>query len=134
MTFSVFVNFDGNCREAVEFYAKVFRQDEARLMTYGEAPDENLKEEDKDRIMYADMTIGDSDMMFMDFSSDMQCVKGNNIQLTISDHDPQEVRRLFAELKEGGKVEMDLQETFWSALYGMVVDKFGVQWHIMQGE
>ena len=134
MTFSVFVNFDGNCREAVEFYAKVFRQDEVRLMTYGEAPDENLKEEDKGRIMYADMTIGDSDVMFMDFSSDMQCVKGNNIQLTISDHDPQEVRRLFAELKEGGKVEMDLQETFWSALYGMVVDKFGVQWHIMQGE
>lgn len=131
MTFSVFVNFDGDCREAVEFYAKIFGISDPQLMTYGDAPGGDTSEKDKERIMYAELLIGDCKVMFMDFSSDMQCVKGNNVQLTLSETDKQEVTRLFNELKQGGTVGMELQETFWSGLYGMVIDKFGVQWHIM---
>jgi len=130
MEFSVFVNFDGNCREAVKFYAGVFRLPEPVFMTYGETPGETA-EKDKDLIMYADLKIGDCNVMFMDFPSGMECVKGNQIQLTVSDRDKKEVERLFRAFKDGGRVETDLQETFWSGLYGMVTDRFGVQWHIM---
>ncbi len=132
MTFSVFVNFDGNCREAVEFYAKVFGLSDPQFMTYGDAPGADINEKDKDRIMYAELMIGDCNVMFMDFSSDMPCVKGNNVQLSLSLEEQEQVKRLFAALGEGGTVGMELQETFWSGLYGMVIDKFGVQWHIMQ--
>jgi len=134
MTFSVFVNFDGNCREAVEFYAEAFGAETPRMMTYGEAPGANTSEKDRDRIMYTDLMIGGCNVMFMDFPSDMECVKGNNIQLTLSVPDKEEVRRLFNALKEGGTVGMELEETFWSGLYGMVTDRFGVQWHIMHGD
>lgn len=131
MTFSVFVNFDGNCREAVEFYAKVFNLSSPQFMTYGDAPGGAGQEKDKDLIMYTELKLGNCNVMFMDFPSDMKCIKGNNIQPTISLSSKEEVKQVFEALKEGGTVGMDLGETFWSGLYGMVTDKYGVQWHIM---
>ncbi len=134
MTFSIFVNFDGNCREAVEFYAKVFELDAPQFMTYGDAPQQGLSEADKDLIMYAELPIGNCNVMFMDFPTEYECVKGNNIQLTASYRDMDDVRRIFEALKEGGQVITELQKTFFSELYGMLTDRFGVQWHIMAGE
>ncbi len=134
MKFEVFINFDGNCREAVEFYAKVFKSEVKSLMTYEQAPpDPNyaLPESDKDRVMYADVQIGNLTAMFMDMPSGMPLIKGNNITPTISVNDIEEVKRLYNELKADGKVEMELQKTFYSDLYGMVTDKFGLIWQIL---
>lgn len=130
MNFSLFLNFDGNCREALAFYEKVFGTKAERVMTYGETPGGGFGEADKDRIMYADMTIGGVMTMFMDFSSDMKVTRGDYIQPSLSAESKEEVTRLFSALSEGGKVHMELQKTFWSELYGMVEDKFGVGWHI----
>jgi len=61
MKLEMFINFDGNCREAVEFYAKVFRSKVGNLMTYGDVPPEpdyTLPEADRDRICYAGIPIG----------------------------------------------------------------------------
>lgn len=134
MTFSVFVNFDGNCREAVAFYAKAFGLDTPQFMTYGDAPEGEPSEADRDLIMYAELPIGNCNVMFMDFPTEYEYVKGNNIQLTASYRDLDDVRRVFEALKEGGQVITEPQKTFFSALYAMVTDRFGVQWHIMAGE
>ena len=53
---------------------------------------------------------------------------GNNISLAIVSKDLEEVKSLFHKLKEGGKIGMELQETFWSKCYGSVTDKFGIEW------
>jgi PhnB protein len=58
-------------------------------------------------------------------------VCGNNISPTISTKDKNEVTRIFNELKEGGEIFLDLQETFFSEWYGMVKDKFGIVWQIL---
>ena len=103
-------------------------------MTYGQTPPDPsfvLNEADKDRIMYADVQIGGLTVMFMDMPSDGPPAAGNNITPTISVEDKDEVRRLFNELKDGGEVYMELQQTFFSELYGMVKDKFGVIWQIL---
>lgn len=133
MTFSIFINFDGNCRGAVEFYANAFRT-KPNIMTYGEAPDGNVEEKDKELIMYADLMIGDCNVMFMDYPTGTEYIQGNSIQPTLSLDDKEEVERLFDALKVGGIVGMELQETFWSKLYGMVIDQFGIQWHIMYND
>jgi len=134
MQFEVFINFDGNCREAIEFYAKVFKKEVCNLMTYGEAPPDpnyTVSETDKDRIMYAGIDFENMHAMFMDLPSNAPFIKGNNINPTLSMEDKEEVTRLFNELKEGGKVEMELQKAFFSELYGMVTDKFGISWQIL---
>ena len=134
MKLELFINFNGNCREAVAFYAKVFESEVQNLMTYGETPpDANypVPEADKDKIMYAGIQIGGITVMFMDMPSDSLCVVGSNINPTISVDSQDEVKRLFNGLKEGGNVYMDLQKTFFSELYGMVEDKYGVIWQIL---
>ena len=135
MKLEMFINFDGNCRQAVEFYAKVFRSEIGNLMTYGEAPpDPNypLNEADRDRIMYAGIPVGGMVLMFMDAPTGHPLTVGDNITPTISADDNDEVTRLFHELKEGGEVIMELGQAFFSELYGMVKDQFGVIWQILK--
>ncbi|MCL2153682.1 MAG: VOC family protein [Oscillospiraceae bacterium] len=134
MKLEMFINFNGNCREAVEFYAKVFRTEVGNIMTYGDAPpDPNHPtcEADRDRIMYAGIPVGGMVLMFMDTPSTHATTIGDNINPTISTDSKDEVTRLLNELSEGGEVIMELQQTFFSEWYGMVKDKFGVYWQIL---
>lgn len=134
MQLEMFINFDGNCREAVEFYAKVFQSKVENLMTYGDAPPDSgyaLPEADKNRVMYAGVQIGGMTVMFMDMPSNSPLTVGDNITPTISADNKDEVTRIFNELKDGGEVCIELGQTFYSELYGMVRDKYGVIWHIL---
>ncbi|MEG0418774.1 VOC family protein, partial [Gordonibacter sp.] len=63
-----------------------------------------------------------------DVPSDMDVTVGDNISPVLISTDKDELRRLYNELKEGGHVNMELQKTFWSELYGMVTDQFGISW------
>jgi len=134
MQLEMFINFNGNCREAVEFYAKVFKSAVNDLMTYGDTPpgqNYTVPEADKNRIMYAGIPFGGMTMMFMDYPSGMDVTVGDNISPTISTDNKDEITRLFNELKEGGEVYAELGQTFFSEWYGMVRDKFGITWHIL---
>ena len=135
MQLELFLNFDGNCREAGAFYAEVFRSEVKHLMTYGEAPpDPNypVAEADRDKVMYADITIGGVYVMLMDMPSGAPLLAGNNVNPTLSIEDAAEVARVFDGLSEGGQVHMELQKTFFSECYGMVQDKYGVVWQLLQ--
>ena len=133
MKLDVFINFDGNCREAVEFYAKVFKQEVPKFMTFGDVPASEgyvASEEDKDRIMYTTLNIMGCNAMFSDVPVGESLIIGNNIAFTISMEEKDEVKRIFTELQEGGRVIMDLQETFWSQCYGYLADRFGIMWQV----
>lgn len=133
MSFSLFINFNGNCREAVDFYARVFRSEVVGQMTFGQMPqrpDFPLEESDKEKILYAGVTIFGTNIMFSDVPSGVPFIQGNTFSPTLGTTDMNEVKRIFAELKEGGQVEMELQKTFWSDCFGMVVDKFGIRWQL----
>ena len=134
MQLEMFINFNGDCREAVEFYAKVFKSTVNNLMTYGDAPPDpnyTVPEADKNRVMYAGIPFGGMTVMFMDYPSGSSMTAGDNIHPTISTDDKDEVTRLFNELKAGGVVCMELGKTFFSEWYGMVRDKFGITWQIL---
>jgi len=131
MALEPFINFGGNCREAVTYYAKVFGCREPEFMTFRDGPEDigmPLTEADKDLIMYTDLEIAGVRVMFCDTPSGLPFVPGNNISLTIVTKDEDEIRRLFRDLSDGGEVEMELQRTFWSLLYGAVIDRFGIHW------
>jgi PhnB protein len=131
MAVDVYINFNGNCRAAVEYYAQVFETEKPEIMTFGETPpDPNfaLPEEAKDLVMHTRLNIRGSNVMFSDVFPGMPFVAGNNISLSMASKNIDEVKSLFNKLKEGGTVGMDLQETFWSKCYGNLTDKFGIEW------
>lgn len=131
MAVQAYINFNGNCREAVEFYAKTFATENPQMMLYGDTPPDPgfpLSEETKNLVMHATLTIEGAQVMFSDVPPGMSLVVGNNISLVIGSKDEAKIRLMFDKLKEGGTVGMDLQKTFWSKLYGFVTDKYGIGW------
>ncbi len=131
MAVDVYLNFNGNCREVVEFYAEVFGTEEPKIMTFGETPpnpEYPLPEEAKDLVMHTRLNISGSNVMFSDVFPGMPFVEGNNISLAFVSTDLDEITSVFSKLKEGGSVGMELQETFWSKCYGSVKDRFGIEW------
>lgn len=137
MTIDIYMYFEGNAREAVDFYSEVFEVKKNEIMTYGDQPtDSNVKmsESEKKLIMHTDLVIDGTSLMFSDISTLMTSkpvTKGNAISLVISNDNKAYIKNLFEKLKVGGKVEMELEETFYSKLYGRVQDKFSNTWEIM---
>jgi PhnB protein len=131
MAIDVYINFNGNCREAVEYYADVFEVERPRIMTFGETPaDPNypLPEEAKGLVMHTRLDLFGSRVMFSDVFPGMPYVAGNNISLSVVIDDVDRIKSLYHKLKDGGKVGMELQETFWSKCYGSLTDRFGIEW------
>lgn len=131
MAVDVYLNFNGNCREAAEFYAEVFETEKPEIMTFGEAPqhpDYQLPEEAKDLVMHTRLNISGSNVMFSDVFPGHPFIAGNNISLAFVSKDMDEIKSVFDKLSEGGTVVMELQETFWSKSYGSLKDKLGIEW------
>lgn len=132
MAIEVYLNFNGNCREAVEYYTEVFGCEKPQIMTFGEAPrdpNHQLPEEAKHLVMHTFLMISGSKVMFSDVFPGMPFTQGNNISLTVITNDENEVKTWFNKMKaDGAKVNMELQETFWSKCYGNLTDRFGIDW------
>ncbi|WMJ87634.1 VOC family protein [Anaerocolumna sp. MB42-C2] len=130
---NVYLIFNGNCREAVEYYASVFGTEIPQIMTMGEAPEDPdypVPEEYKKLIMFARLNISGSNVMFSDNVNNSAYAQGNNISLTVVHNNENDLINWFERLKDGGKVELELQETFWSKCYGSLTDRFGIHWQL----
>ena len=131
-----YLNFDGQGQEAAHFYTDVLDGDLVGLMTYGDANGDDMEgipEEAKDMVMNAQIVLKNGDYLMMsDVPPGMGISyrNGNNVSLTLTLDDQEEARIIFGKLAEGGMVSMDLQETFWSPLYGNLIDRFGIEWQI----
>lgn len=133
MKIGPYINFPGNCKEAVMFYTEIFKTDEPTIMTFGEMPEDPsfpMPDGIRDLVANAQMNIGGNMIMFSDVPPGMPFIKGNNITLIITHEDVEEIKRLFGLLSKGDTVEMLLQETFWSKAYGSLTDKFGIGWQM----
>ena len=131
MSLNVYLSFNGNCEEAVDFYSKVFETPKSNIMRYGDAPASEgyiPKEEEKNLVCHTWLDIMGTMVMFADMPSSEPAKFGNNITITVCTNDKEKIKALFDKMKEGGKVQMELQKTFWSEYYGMVTDKFGIPW------
>ncbi|HHY73447.1 MAG TPA: VOC family protein [Bacillus bacterium] len=132
MPLNVYLTYNGNCREAVEFYGQVFGS-EPKIMSFGDAPPNPefpLPEEAKNLVIHAELTIQGSRVMFSDTFPGSPFILGNNITLAVVSKNIDEIESIFNKLKEGGKVEMELHETFFSKCYGKLTDKFGISWQL----
>ncbi len=122
--------FSGKCREAFALYEKTFGSKIQMCMTYGDAPEGSpVPPEAKDQVMHMSMPLGSMLLMGCDDPRNPDAGP-KSIQISVSEENADEVERIFDELKEGGSVQMPLGKTFWSPLFGMCTDKFGVGWMV----
>jgi PhnB protein len=131
MKLTTYLNFDGNTREAFEFYAGLLGGKIVAMMTYGDTPGcENMAEADRDKIMHARLEIGGDALMATDSTPGYPYHKIRCAYVVFDADSPADAERIFAALSDGGQVEMPMQETFWAHRYGITVDRFGVPWMI----
>jgi PhnB protein len=129
-----YLNFDGRCEEAIEFYKKSTGAQVTSLIRFNDAPPgacaENSPKETRNKVMHARLKIGDSTIM----ASDCDCKGQANfrgISLSLTARSDAEAERLFTALSEGGKVAVPLGKTFFSSSFGVTNDRFGVTWMIV---
>ena len=131
MTLSIYLNFDGNCREAFEFYHSAFGGEFMHISTFGEGPpDMGVPEEESERIMHVSLPIGDSVLMGSDTSPTFgpPYQAGNNFSVSCHPQTREETDRLFGAISAGGTVTMAPADMFWGSYFGTCVDKFGIPW------
>lgn len=136
MKINPYLNFDGNCEEAFNFYKSVFGGEFLYMGRFEDMPPQegmpDMPEAFKKRIMHVSLQIGETVLMGSDTGGDCgpKFALGNNISLSIGIDSKEEANQLFTGLSKGGNVVMPMDEMFWGDYFGMFTDKFGVNWMI----
>ncbi len=136
-TVNVYLTFDDNCQEAFNFYKSVFGSDFSYVGKFKDMPPQEgmpaMSDEDKEKIMHISLPISkETSLMGSDvgggWGKDM--IEGNNFSISVNTDTIKETDRIFNKLAEGGKVTMPLETTFWQSYFGMLTDKFGINWMV----
>ncbi len=132
MEVHVYLNFPGNTEEAFNFYKSVFGGEFTALMRMDTSPGgEKLPEHLQGKIAHIALPLGKNLILMATDSLEETghtSKPGNNFTLSINPGSEEEMNRVFNALAEGGKIGEPLQKMFWGAYWGMLFDKFGIQW------
>jgi PhnB protein len=124
---NTYLMFDGNCREAMQFYSKCLGA-ELDLMSFADAKAFDYPAEARDRVIHAKLTKETVFLMASDTMPEMPWLQGTNFSVSIDCESAAEIERLFSALGENGTVTMPLSDAFWGARFGMLKDQFGINW------
>jgi len=134
MELTSYLNFNGQCEAAFKFYEKALGgKIEAMIAHEGTPAADHVPADWRKKILHARLVVGDQALMASDVPPD-HYKKPQGFSVSIDVKTPAEAERVFRALEEGGAVTMQLQQTFWAARFGMVVDRFGTPWMINCGQ
>lgn len=130
MRVNPYLLFNGQCKEAFTFYAECLGGKIEAMLTHAGTPAEaHVPAEWRDKILHARMTVGEDVIMGSDAPPGrFEPPKGFSVTIQLTD--PAEAERIFQKLAEGATVQMPIQQTFWAARFGMLVDRFGTPWMV----
>ena len=134
MLVQAYLNFDGRCEEALNFYKKALGAEVTMLMRMNESPEPPkpglVAPGSADKVLHGAFRIGETMLLASDcYCSGKPVFQG--FSLTITARDEAEANRLFAALSDGGQVTAPLSKTFFSPRFGMATDRFGVAWMVL---
>ncbi|AFQ42251.1 VOC family protein [Desulfosporosinus meridiei] len=124
--------FNGNCEEAVNFY-QVALGGETQILHFADAPPNPafpIPDQVKNLVMHAELRKDGHVIRFSDTFPGNPYNTGNNISFSLEFDSKEATKSVFDVLSEDGTIEMELQETFFSPLYGKFSDKYGIQWQV----
>jgi PhnB protein len=122
-----YLTFNGNCEEALNFYKGALNGEIVNLSYFENSP-MPVRDEWKKKVLNASLKSGDILFMASDSMPDRKPVEGDNISLALNFTDIPAMETCFGKLSQGGQVTMPLQDTFWGARFGMIRDRFGINW------
>ncbi len=138
---NIYLAFNGNCLEALEYYKSIFGGEFTQLSTFGEMPPQEgmppVKEEEKDLIMHMSLPISkETVLMASDTSGEWakSYKQGNNFSISVDAKNQKEADRIFRDLSKNGSIMMPMNKTFWGSYFGMLTDKFGINWMVSFAE
>ena len=133
-----YISFKGNCEEAMNHYKEKLGGEILFMGRYGDSPMADKAPGKGDKIMHTSIKIGDSVIMACDNVFDAgdnpfdpnehPTIIGNNISLAYGTSDVAQAERAFEAMSDGATIVMPIQETFWAERFGMLTDKFGINW------
>lgn len=131
-----YLNFPGNCLEAFEFYRSVLGGEFSHVSSFSEMPSDVTSDQahepaPPEGVMHISLPIGDSILMGSDVPPDMgRVTPGNTCYVCLSPDSPDEAKRVFDGLREGGEIEMPFDRQFWGDYFGSFTDKYGIRWMV----
>lgn len=128
-----YLNFPGTSEAAFNFYKSVIGGEITMVMRFGDMPEDQTPETDKDKICHISLKLPNGTVLMA--TDALEChgqklVSGNNFHLSLGVESKAEADRLFADLSAKGTVQMPMEDMFWGDYFGMVTDQFGTQWMI----
>lgn len=132
MRIEPYLQFNGNCAQALEYYRQHLHGTDLCLMPFRGSPgQEQVKEDWYDKIMHGSVQLGSTMLMGSDGGCTEDGAKGmSGCSVCLTLDTPEEAERAFDALARDGKVQMPLEETFWAKRFGMLKDQFGVAWMV----
>ena len=123
-----YINFNGNCREAMTFYRDCLGGN-LDLQTIGGSPiEQHCPAAMKDQILHSSLVKDGFMLMGSDMNGMEEYAHGNTISLNLNCTSEEEINKYYNNISQGGKVIDPLGVKFWGAVFGVVKDKFGVRW------
>jgi PhnB protein len=128
---NTYLNFNGNCEEAMNFYKSVFGGEFLMMSKFSDAPSETELPKDKDGVLHAALPIGSNILMASDCPPGVHVTHGSGgYFISINADSKGQADAYFNGLSAGGTIKMSMGDTFWGAYFGMLTDKFGIDWMI----
>lgn len=131
-TVNAYLNFNGNCLEAFNFYQSVFGGEFTYVGRFKDMPPENpVSPDDSEKIMHISLPLSaETSLMGSDTLPGYgpPYTMGNNMSLYINTSSEEEAQRIFDALAAEGTVTMPMEKTFWGSFFGMLTDKYGFGW------
>ena len=136
-----YLTFGGNCEDAFNFYRSVFGGNFAYIGRFGEMPPMEgqppMPENERNKIMHVSLPISEETILMGSDSSEAfgQATNiGNNFSISINATSQPDADRLYNGLAADGMQTMPMNKTFWGAYFGMLTDKYGIQWMVNYDE
>lgn len=132
---STHLHFNGNTKEAFDFYKSVFGGEFTNVMKFKDVPGFTVSESEAGKIMHIALPLSKDYVLVANdvpeqLLKDKVFVVGNNIDLVATVDSKEEADRVFAGLSAGGVVEASMADAFWGDYFGMLIDKFGINWMV----
>jgi PhnB protein len=125
---SPFIKFnDSKCVEAMNFYKDCLGGELDFMTVKGSPMAKDMPEDKQDLVMHSTLTNGDWVLIGSDMMRDKATI-GDNMGVSLNCESEEEIKTVFEKLSKGGEVFMPLEDMFWDAMFGVVTDKYGVEW------
>ncbi|MEH6679955.1 MAG: VOC family protein [Sediminicola sp.] len=129
MNVQAYLAFNGDCQEALNFYANCLGGDIVNKQTYQDSK-KDIPDSYRDKLQHAELKGSGIHIMAYDAAPDTSLNNGNQIHMSVDLRDPDETKVVFDTLSEGGQVNNPLKKQEWDALYGRCTDKYGIHWMV----